>query len=97
PYAWFENGIRRYGFHGISHQYCSRRAATILGSDAVRRLVICHIGSGASVAAVLDGKSVDTSMGFTPLEGLMMGTRSGSVDPGILIYLVRHQNYGAAE
>jgi len=94
PYDWLEQGIRRYGFHGISHQYVSRRAAQMV---ACRRLVSCHLGSGASVAAIRDGASVDTTMGFTPLEGLMMGTRSGSVDPGILIYLVRHKGYDAAE
>jgi acetate kinase len=94
PYDWLEQGIRRYGFHGISHQYCSRRAAQMV---ACGRLVSCHLGSGASLAAIRDGASVDTTMGFTPLEGLMMGTRSGSVDPGILIYLVRHKGYDAAE
>jgi acetate kinase len=98
PYEWYEKGIRRYGFHGISHQYASRRAALILGRDAsTLRLVSCHLGNGASLAAVRFGKSVDTTMGFTPLEGLMMGTRSGSVDPGILIYLVRHQGCRADE
>lgn len=95
PYEWLARGIRRYGFHGISYQYASRRAAEILGTQA--RLVICHLGNGASVAAVRDGKSVDTTMGFTPLEGLMMGTRSGSVDPGILIYLIRHRGYSAEQ
>ncbi|HUP04167.1 MAG TPA: acetate kinase [Bryobacteraceae bacterium] len=96
PYEWFEKGVARYGFHGISHQYASRRAAEILGRapDALR-LVTCHLGNGASLAAVRAGKSVDTTMGFTPLEGLMMGTRSGSIDPGIPIYLVRHRGYGA--
>jgi acetate kinase len=94
PYEWVERGIRRYGFHGISHQYVSRRAAQMV---ACARLVSCHLGSGASLAAIRDGRSVDTTMGFTPLEGIMMGTRSGSVDPGILIYLVRHKGYDAAE
>lgn len=93
PYDWLAQGIRRFGFHGISYQYASRRAAEALGQAS--RLVICHLGNGASVAAVRDGKSVDTSMGFTPLEGLMMGTRSGSIDPGILIYLIRHRGYSA--
>ncbi|HLK66156.1 MAG TPA: acetate kinase [Bryobacteraceae bacterium] len=98
PYDWYEKGIRRYGFHGINHQYVSRRATEILGRgpDGLR-LVSCHLGNGASLAAVRSGKSVDTTMGFTPLEGLMMGTRSGSVDPGILIYLVRHQGLAADE
>jgi acetate kinase len=98
PYPWYERGIRRYGFHGISHQYASRRAAAILGrGPAGLRMVTCHLGNGASLAAVRDGQSVDTTMGFTPLEGLMMGTRSGSIDPGILIYAVRHRGYGAEE
>src|SRR5579862_5996526 len=96
PYEWYEQGIRRYGFHGISHQYAWDRSSEILGGDAGgRRLVSCHLGNGASLAAILGGKSVDTTMGFTPLEGLMMGTRSGTVDPGILIYLVRHLDYRA--
>ena len=99
PYAWYEEqGIRRYGFHGISHQYVSRRALEMLGDPAAgRRLVTCHLGNGASLAAVCDGKSIDTTMGFTPLEGLAMGTRSGTIDPGIAIYLVRHRGYGADE
>jgi acetate kinase len=97
PFAWFEeDGIARYGFHGISHAYVSRRAGEILARPLVDlRLVTCHLGSGASLAAVLGGRSMDTTMGFTPLEGLMMGTRSGSIDPGILIYLVRHCGYTA--
>ena len=96
PYAWFEEGIRRYGFHGISHQYVSRRAAGIMGRDLTGlRMITCHLGNGASLAAVLDGESVDTTMGFTPLEGLMMGSRSGSIDPGIIIHLVRNCGYGA--
>jgi acetate kinase len=96
PYAWFEQGIRRYGFHGISHRYVSRRAAGIIGRslDGLR-MIICHLGNGASLAAVLDGKSIDTTMGFTPLEGLTMGSRSGSIDPGIIIHLVRNLGYGA--
>ncbi|MGV0107789.1 Acetate kinase [Nostoc sp. DSM 114160] len=94
PYQWVEQGIRRYGFHGISHQYCSQRAVQILGRDvASERLIICHLGNGCSLAAIKNGRSIDTTMGFTPLDGLMMGSRSGSVDPGILIYLLRHCNY----
>jgi acetate kinase len=90
PYEWFGAGIRRYGFHGINHKYCARRAAHLLDRDPNSlRLVSCHLGNGCSLAAIRDGKSVDTTMGFTPLEGLMMGTRSGSVDPGILTYLMR--------
>jgi acetate kinase len=96
PYEWYEDGVERYGFHGISHQYASRRAAGILGRDpAGLRLVTCHLGNGASLAAVSGGQSIDTTMGFTPLEGLMMGTRSGSIDPAIPIYLMRSRGYGA--
>lgn len=96
PYEWFEQGIRRYGFHGISHQYCAHRTAQLLGKDlASLRLITCHLGNGASLAAIQDGQSVDTTMGFTPLEGLMMGTRSGSIDPGILIHLLQHADYDA--
>lgn len=93
PYEWFESGIRRYGFHGINHQYCTSRAAQLLKKEPKSlKLVTCHLGNGCSVAAVSGGRSVDTTMGFTPLDGLMMGTRSGSVDPGILIYLMRHSH-----
>jgi len=98
PYEWVGQGIRRYGFHGISHQYTSRRAADILGKDlASLRMITCHLGNGCSLAAVRDGVSIDTTMGFTPLEGLMMGTRSGTIDPGIVIHLVRHRGYRAEE
>ena len=91
PYTWFEQGIRRYGFHGISYQYCSQRVAQLLGRGLESlRIVMCHLGNGCSLVAMRDGHSIDTTMGFTPLEGLMMGGRSGSVDPGILIYLARH-------
>jgi acetate kinase len=90
PYEWFTAGIRRYGFHGINHKYCARRAAQLLRRDLKSlKLITCHLGNGCSLAAIRDGRSVDTTMGFTPLEGLMMGTRSGSVDPGILTYLMR--------
>src|SRR6202158_1615297 len=92
PYDWFEQGIRRYGFHGINHQYCAQRAAQLLGKNLNSlKLVTCHLGNGCSLAAIREGRSVDTTMGFTPLEGLMMGTRSGSVDPGILTYLIRQR------
>ena len=94
PQTWTDLGIRRYGFHGISHQYCAHRTAQLLNRPLQDlRLVIAHLGNGCSLAAVRDGHSVDTSMGFTPLEGLMMGTRSGSIDPGILLYLMREQSY----
>jgi len=90
PYEWFESGILRYGFHGINHQYCAARAAQLLRRELNSlRLVTCHLGNGCSLAAIREGCSIDTTMGFTPLEGLMMGTRSGSVDPGILTYLMR--------
>jgi acetate kinase len=96
PYEWLDQGIRRFGFHGINHEYVSRRAAELLGRDLNSlRIITCHLGNGASLAAISDGRSIDTTMGFTPLEGLMMGTRSGSVDPGILIYLARHHGYTA--
>ncbi len=93
PYEWLSQDIRRLGFHGINHQYCAQRTARLLGKDlSSLRLVTCHLGNGCSLAAIQYGKSIDTTMGFTPLDGLMMGTRSGSVDPGILTYLMRAQN-----
>ncbi|MEG4963701.1 MULTISPECIES: acetate kinase [unclassified Microcoleus] len=93
PYEWLENGIRRYGFHGISHQYCARRAAQLLNRDLTDlRLISCHLGNGCSLAAIRGGVSVDTTMGFTPLDGLMMGSRSGAIDPGIIIHLLRRSD-----
>jgi len=98
PYQWFESGIHRYGFHGINHQYCAVRASQLLRRDLNSlRLVTCHLGNGCSLAAIQEGHSIDTTMGFTPLEGLMMGTRSGSVDPGILTYLIREGRLQAQE
>jgi acetate kinase len=98
PYEWVEQGICRYGFHGINHQYCAERAARMLGKPLVSlRLITCHLGNGCSLAAIRDGHSVDTTMGFTPLEGLMMGTRSGSVDPGILTHLMRQEKVSGEE
>jgi acetate kinase len=99
PLRWrTEWGIRRYGFHGLSHAYASRRAAELIETPLESlRLVTCHLGSGASLAAVAGGRSVDTTMGFTPLEGLVMGTRSGSVDPGLLVWLLREQKLDLAE
>jgi acetate kinase len=95
PRAWGERwGVRRYGFHGLSHAYASRRAAEMTGA---RRVVTCHLGAGASLAAVRDGRSVDTTMGFTPLEGLVMATRSGSVDPGLLLWLLERERLSVAE
>ncbi|MGD1805238.1 acetate kinase [Dapis sp. BLCC M126] len=96
PYEWFEKGIRRYGFHGTSHKYCSQKAAKILGKPLESlRIITCHLGNGASLTAVRNGISINTTMGFTPLEGLMMGTRSGSIDPAILIYLMREHGFDA--
>ena len=90
PYELYENyGVRRYGFHGTSHRYITKRALEMLNIPAEgSKIITCHIGNGASIAAVKDGKSVDTSMGMTPLAGLMMGTRSGDVDPGIFPYVM---------
>src|ERR1700722_15089113 len=93
--------LRRYGFHGLSHAYASRRVAELLGAppDAPDglRVVTCHLGAGASLAAVFSGRSVDTTMGFTPLEGLVMATRSGSVDPGLVLWLEEHARTPPAE
>jgi acetate kinase len=98
PYAWFKHGLRRYGFHGISHQYSAQRTAQILQRDLQSlRLITCHLGNGCSVASIRHGYSVDTTMGFTPLEGLMMGTRSGSIDPGLILYLLQQQHYSVKE
>ena len=97
PYEWYERGIRRFGFHGINHEYCGRRAANMLGREiSSLNTVSCHLGNGCSLAAIDGGRSVDTTMGFTPLEGLMMGTRSGSIDPGILIHMMRANGADAA-
>jgi len=94
PYEWLARGIRRYGFHGINHRYCAERTAQLLGKKLnALKMVTCHLGNGCSLAAIRNGHSVDTTMGFTPLEGLMMGTRSGSVDPGILTYLMREGKF----
>ena len=94
PLEWRNRyGIRRYGFHGLSHAYCSHRAAEMLDRPvAGLRVITCHLGAGASLAAVLDGHSVDTTMGFTPLEGLVMATRSGTVDPGLVLWLEEHEH-----
>jgi acetate kinase len=99
PESWTRDwGIRRYGFHGLSHAYCSRRAAEMLGRlPESLRLVICHLGNGCSAAAVRGGRSVDTTMGFTPLEGLMMGTRSGSIDPSIVLHVQQHDGLTAEQ
>lgn len=97
PYEAYEKyGVRRYGFHGTSHRYVSKRACDFLGLDYDKqRIITCHIGNGGSIAAIKDGKCVDTSMGLTPTEGLMMGTRVGDVDPGALVYLMKEMNLDA--
>lgn len=97
PYKYYEeDGVRRYGFHGTSHRYVSARSCEFLGLDITKQKVItCHIGNGGSITAVLYGKSVDTSMGLTPTEGLMMGTRVGDVDPGAITYLMHRHGYTA--
>ncbi|XGB41567.1 MAG: acetate kinase [Nodosilinea sp. LVE1205-7] len=96
PYDWLEQGIRRYGFHGISHGYVAQRAAALMKKPLESlKILSCHLGNGCSLAAIRNGASVDTTMGFTPLDGLMMGSRCGSLDPGILIHLIRQFGYGA--
>lgn len=91
-------GLRRYGFHGISYRYVSQRLLQCLGREETgTRLIVCHLGSGASVCAISGGRSIDTSMGLTPLEGLVMGTRSGDVDPGLVLYLLRTQGMTEAQ
>jgi acetate kinase len=102
PRAWAKKGMRRYGFHGISHQYVSRRAAVLAApvlqkSEDELRMITCHLGNGCSLCALKGGKSLETTMGFTPLEGLMMGSRSGTVDPGLLLYLLKHEQEGIDE
>ncbi|WP_068467186.1 acetate/propionate family kinase [Candidatus Protochlamydia phocaeensis] len=98
PYSWKEKGVQRYGFHGISHQYCAERIASFLGREASSlKIINCHLGNGASLCAISKGKSQDTTMGLTPLEGLMMGSRCGSIDPGILLYAMREQGMSPQE
>lgn len=94
PYKFYkEDGVRRYGFHGTSHRYVSARVCEILGVDITKqRIITCHVGNGGSITAVKYGQSVDTSMGLTPTEGLMMGTRVGDVDPGALTYIMKRHN-----
>ena len=96
PYSLYKKyGVRRYGFHGTSHRYVSQRACEILGVDyQTQKIITCHLGNGASVAAIKNGQSVDTSMGFTPIEGLLMGTRAGDLDIGAVIYLMEKENIG---
>jgi len=96
PYPLYKKyGIRRYGFHGTSHRYVTKRACDLLGVDYnTQKIISCHLGNGASVAAVKNGKSVDTSMGFTPVEGLVMGTRSGDLDVGVVLYIMEKEEIG---
>ena len=97
PMEWYEKyGVRKYGFHGTSHKYITEKMQEVLGKKKVN-LIICHIGSGASISAIKDGKCYDTTMGITPLDGLMMGTRSGSIDPSILEYVCKEANISIEE
>ncbi len=98
PYFWYRDlKIKKYGFHGISHEYCSGKAAELLRQPKGLRIVSCHLGGGCSLAAIVDGISIDTTMGFTPLDGLMMRSRSGAIDPGIIIYLLKNEKYSVEE
>ena len=99
PFEYYQKyKIRRYGFHGTSHSYVSKRAAEVLGKEyGDLKIIVCHLGNGASVSAVKNGKCVDTSMGLTPLEGLIMGTRSGDIDPAIIEFLAHKENKGIDE
>ena len=99
PYRYYKDyRIRRYGFHGTSHEYVSRRAAAVLGKPVEElRIIVCHLGNGASVSAVKNGKCLDTSMGLTPLEGLVMGTRSGDIDPAIVEFIANKEGKSASE
>lgn len=99
PYELYEKyGIRRYGFHGTSHRYVAQRACEYLGLDPKNsKLITCHVGNGGSIAAIKNGESIDTTMGFTPVEGLLMGTRAGDIDAGIITFLMEKENIGAAE
>ena len=99
PYEYYKKyKIRRYGFHGTSHKYVSQRAATMLGRPiSETKIITCHLGNGSSIAAIKGGKSIDTSMGFTPLEGVLMGTRSGDIDPAIVTYLMKKEGWSSEE
>ena len=99
PYELYtENGIRKYGFHGTSHMYVSNKVAEVMGKDIKDlKIVTCHLGNGASLCAVKNGVSIDTTMGFTPLDGIVMGTRSGSIDPAIVLYLINELKYSTED
>lgn len=97
PLRWREEGVRRFGFHGISHEYCSEALRALFPQEGLGKMITCHIGAGVSVTAIDGGKAFATSMGFTPIEGAMMGKRSGSIDPGIILYLMREKHLSLAE
>lgn len=93
PISFFKKyGLRKYGFHGTSHQYVSDRAKELYGEDRTSKMITCHLGNGSSLAAIEDGKSIETSMGFSPTDGLMMGTRCGSIDPGVIPFIADHEH-----
>ena len=97
PYSWYnEHGVRKYGFHGTSHRYIAKTISEKLGRDNLR-IISCHVGNGGSITAIKDGKCIETSMGFTPLAGIMMGTRSGDVDPSIITYIMEQEGLNAKE
>ena len=99
PPQFYEEGVRRYGFHGLSYEFIARRLGDIapLDSEALRRVIVCHLGNGASMCAIRDGKAVASTLGFSPLEGLPMGTRCGQMDPGVLLYLMQQKQMSAAQ
>ncbi|WP_439813773.1 acetate/propionate family kinase [Zavarzinia sp. CC-PAN008] len=97
PWSYFEKGVRRYGFHGLSYEYVAARLPEVMGADAARgRIVIAHLGNGASLCAIRDGRSVASTMGFTALDGLMMGTRTGTIDPGVILHLIEQEGLSPA-
>ena len=99
PYEYYEKyKIRKYGYHGTSHKYVASKAAQLIGRDvATLKVITCHLGNGASITAIKNGKSIDTSMGFTPVDGLIMGTRTGEIDAGVLIYIADKEQLNVAE
>lgn len=100
PYAYYEKyGVRRYGFHGTSHRFVSQRCCELLGKPDGKgtRIITCHLGNGSSIAAVKDGKVIDTTMGLTPLDGLIMGTRCGTIDPSVVLFLMEKEGLSAKE
>lgn len=99
PYSWFEKwGVRKFGFHGINHQFCAEKVRSEFANDRYgAKIIVAHLGNGCSMSAVENGTSIDTTMGFTPLEGLMMGARSGSIDPGIIFYLLQEKKLSPEE